>query len=156
MLEGHQTSFNHSSHLGFKLQYPGKETKCDSGSVPDRLSHLVQTIIWSTPVENPHAKQQQQRWIIDLPLIDHMKPFGPADHMGPQPIVEEEVWENVISPLMVCSHLVLPLLADPMEGILGNLENSPQCFFKQKRRRELPHALLGNVPTRTTGYEPFC
>ena len=42
--------------------------------------------------------------------------------MGPQPIIEEEVWEDIIPPPMVCSHLVLPLLADPMEGILGNLE----------------------------------
>ena len=43
--------------------------------------------------------------------------------MGPQLIVEEKVWEDVIPPSMVCSHLVLSLLADPMEGILGNLEN---------------------------------
>ena len=78
------------------------------------------------------------------------------DHMGPQSIIEKEVWEDVIPPSMVCSRLILPLLADPMEGVLGNLENSPQCFFKQKQRGELPHVSLGNVPTRTMGYEPFC
>ena len=83
-----------------------------------------------------------------------MKPFGPTDHMGPQLIVEEEVWENIIPPLMVCSHLILSLLANSMEGILGNLENSPQCFFKQKRRGELPHVSSGDVPTQTPGYEP--
>ena len=42
--------------------------------------------------------------------------------MGPQSIVEEEVQEDVIPPSMVCSRLVLPLLEDPVEGILGNLE----------------------------------
>ena len=76
--------------------------------------------------------------------------------MGPQPIIKEEVWENIIPPPMVCSRLVLPLSADPMEGILGNLENSPQRFFKQKRRRELPHVLSGNVPTQMLGYELYC
>ena len=42
--------------------------------------------------------------------------------MGPQPIVKVKVWEDVIPPAVVCSHLILPLLADPMEGILGNLQ----------------------------------
>ena len=48
------------------------------------------------------------------------------DHMGPQPIVKEQVREDVIPPAMVSSHLILPLLADPMKGILGDLQNSPQ------------------------------
>ena len=42
--------------------------------------------------------------------------------MGPQPIIKVKVQEDVIPPTMVCSHLVLPLLADPMEGVLGDLE----------------------------------
>ena len=42
--------------------------------------------------------------------------------MGPQPIVKEEVWEDVIPPPMVCSRFVLPLFVDPVEGILGDLE----------------------------------
>ena len=42
--------------------------------------------------------------------------------MGPQLIIEEEVWEDVIPPPMVCSRLILPLLVNPMEGILGDLE----------------------------------
>ena len=54
-----------------------------------------------------------------------MKPFGPMDHMGPQLIIKEEVQEDVIPPPMVCSRLIFPLLADPMEGILGNLSNTP-------------------------------
>ena len=44
------------------------------------------------------------------------------DHMGPQPIVEIKVWEDVIPPMMVCSRLVLPFIVDPMEGGLGDLQ----------------------------------
>ena len=87
----------------------------------DRLSHLVKTIIWSLPVEDPHPKKRQQRRIVDLPLVDHTKPLGAPDHMGPQPIVKEEIWEDVIPPPMVCSRLILPLLANSVEGILGDL-----------------------------------
>ena len=76
--------------------------------------------------------------------------------MGPQPIIEEEVWEDIIPPPMVCSRLILSFLKDPMEGILGDLQNSPQRFFKQKQRGELPCVSTGNVPTRIPGYEPYC
>ena len=128
--------------------------KHDSGPMPDHLSCLVKMIIWSTPVKDPHMKQRQQRRIVDLPPVNHMKPFSPADHMGPQSIVKEEVRKDIVPPLMVCHHLVLPLLADSMEGILGNLENPPQCFFNQKQRGRLPHVLLDSVPIQTMGYEP--
>ena len=57
-----------------------------------------------------------------------MKPFSPADHVGPQPIIKEQVRKDIIPPAMVSSRLVLPLLVDPMKGILGNLQNSPQRF----------------------------
>ena len=76
------------------------------------------------------------------------------DHMGPEPIIEEQVREDIVPPPMVCSCLVLPLLADAVEGILGDLYNSPQRFSKQKQRGELPRASLGNVPTQMMGYEP--
>ena len=85
-----------------------------------------------------------------------MKSFNSTDHVGPQPVVKGKVWEDIIPPTMVCSCFVLPLLTNPMEGILGNLENSPQCFFKQKQRGELPRASSGNVPTQMPGYEPYC
>ena len=42
--------------------------------------------------------------------------------MRPKPIIEEEVWEDIIPPAMVCSLHILPFFDDPMEGILGNLE----------------------------------
>ena len=122
--------------------------------MPDRLCGLVKTIIGSFPIKDPHAQQRQQQWIVDLCLIDHMEPFSPADHVGPQPIIKEQVWEDVVPPVTVSGCLVLPLLADPMKGILGDLQNSPQHFSKQKQRGELPHVLLGNVPTQTLGYAP--
>ena len=50
-----------------------------------------------------------------------MEPFSPVDHVGPQPIIKEQVQEDVIPPVMVGGHLVLPLLADSMKGILGDL-----------------------------------
>ena len=122
--------------------------------MPDCLHGLVKTVIWSLPVEDPHAQQRQQRRVINLCPVDNVKPFGPADHMGPQPIIEEQVQEDVVPPAMVCGCLILPLLANPMKSILGDLENSPQCFSKQKQRGELPHVSLGNVPTQTLGYAP--
>ena len=63
----------------------------------------------------------QSTTLIYLCPIDHTKPFSSADHMGPQSIIKEKVWEDVIPPAMVSGHLVLPLLASPMEGILGDL-----------------------------------
>ena len=57
--------------------------------MPDRLRGLVETIIWSLPVEDPYVQQQQQQRIVDLLLVDHTQPFGPMDHMGPQPIIKE-------------------------------------------------------------------
>ena len=117
--------------------------KRNSSSMSDCLSHLVQTIVWSTPVEDPHAKQQQQGRIVNLPPVNHTKPFGPVDHMGPQPIIKEKVWEDIIPPLMVCSHLILPLLADPMEGILGDLPTSLQHFYQEETKREITSSVIG-------------
>ena len=76
--------------------------------------------------------------------------------MGPQPIVKVKVREDVIPPVMVRRCLILPLLADSVEGSLGDLLNSPQRFYKQKQRGELPRSSLGNVPTPTTGYTLHC
>ena len=122
-------SFDHSPHPGFKLHYPREETKHDGSIMSDCLGSLVETIIWSLPVEDPHAQQQQQRWIFDLCLINHMKPLGPTDHMGPQPIIKEQVWKHVVPPSMVCSRLVLPLLANSIKGILGDLSKFSSAFL---------------------------
>ena len=93
----------------------------NDSTMPDHLHSLVKMIVGSLPVEDPHAQQQQQGRIVDLRSIDHTEPFSPVDHVGPQPIIKEQVREDVIPPMMVCSRLILPLLADPMKGILGDL-----------------------------------
>ena len=87
----------------------------------DCLSHLVEMIVGSFPVQDPHLKQRQKGQIVDFHPIDHMKPFGPMDHVGPPAVVKEEVWEDVIPPTMVCSCRILPLLDDSVKGVLGNL-----------------------------------
>ena len=125
-------SFDHPPYPGFKLHYPGKETKCNGGTMPDCLHSLVKTIVGSLPVKHPHVQQRQQQQIVNLCPIDHTKPFSPTDHMGPQPIIEEQVQKDVIPPAMVCSCLVLPFSANPVKGVLGDLQNSPQHFSKQK------------------------
>ena len=67
-------------------------------------------------------QQRQQRSIVNLRSIYHSEPFSPSDHVGPQPIIKEQVQEDVIPPAMVCSRLVLPIFVDPVEGILGDLQ----------------------------------
>ena len=95
----------------------------------DRLCSLMKMIVWSLPVKDPHAQQRQQRQIVDLCPIHHMKPFSPADHMGPQLVIEEQVWEDVVPPLMVCGCLILPLFVDPMKGVLGDLQKFSSVFL---------------------------
>ena len=89
-------------------------------------------------------------------IFIHTEPFSPTDHMGPQPIVKVEVQEDVIPPAMVCSHLILPLLANPMEGSLGDLQLLVSISIKKKQRERLPQLLLDNVPIQTTGYTLRC
>ena len=72
-----------------------------------------------------------------------MEPFSPSDHMGPQPIVKVQVREDVIPPAMVCSRLVLPLLTDPMEGSLGDLQTSLQRFYQKETKGEVTSSVVG-------------
>ena len=124
--------------------------------MPDRLGCLVKTIVGSLPVKDPHVQQRQQGGIVNLRLINNPEPLSPSDHMGPQPIIKVQVWEDVVPPAIVSGCLILPGLADPMEGSLGDLETSRQCFYKQKRRERLPQVSLDNVPIPTTGYTLCC
>ena len=101
-------------------------------------------------------QQRQQRCIIDLRLIDHTEPFSPLDCMGPQPIVKVQVREDVVPPAMVGGHLVLPRLANTMEGILSDLELLFSISIKKKQREKLPRASLDNVPIQMTGYTLRC
>ena len=73
-------------------------------------------------------QQRQQRSVIDLHPIDHLEPFSPSDHMGPQLIVEVQVREDVTPPAMMSGRLVLSILANPVEGILGDLSNFSSAF----------------------------
>ena len=63
--------------------------------------------------------------------------------MGPQLIVKVQVREDVIPPAMVCSHLVLPLLTDPMEGSLGDLQTSLQRFYQKETKGEVTSSVVG-------------
>ena len=78
-------------------------------------------IVRSLPIEDPHAQQRQQQSIVDLRPVDHTEPFSPSDHMGPQSIIKIQVRKDVIPPAMMGGRLILPLLANPMEGVLGDL-----------------------------------
>ena len=106
--------------------------------MPDRLRGLVETIVGSLPIQDPHVQQRQQRSIVDLRPIDYTEPFSPSDHMGPRPIVKVEVREDVIPPPMVCHHLILPLFSNPVEGSLGNLQLLFSVSIKKKQREKLP------------------
>ena len=76
--------------------------------------------------------------------------------MHPELIIKEEVWIQIEPPLIAGSLRILCILGNPMEGVLGNLENPPQCFFKQKQRGRLPCESSGNVPNLTTECALFC
>ena len=60
--------------------------------------------------------------------------------MGPQPIVKEQVREDVIPPAMMGGCLILPILANPMEGVLGDLQLLFSVSIKKKQRERLPQA----------------
>ena len=60
-----------------------------SSSVPDHLGCLMEMIVGSFPVKDPHLEQRQEGQIIDLHPIHLLKPFSSSDHMGPELIIEE-------------------------------------------------------------------
>ena len=72
-----------------------------------------------------------------------MEPFSPPDHMGPQLIIKIQVREDVVPPPMVCSRLILPLFADPMESVLGDLQTSLQHFYQEETKREVTLSVVG-------------
>ena len=100
--------------------------------MPDCLGSLVKTIVGSLPIEDPHAQQRQQGSVVNLRPIDDPEPLSTSDHMGPQPIIKVQVWEDVVPPAMVSGHLILPRLMNPVEGILGDLELLFSVSIKKK------------------------
>ena len=76
--------------------------------------------------------------------------------MGPQAIVKEEVWEGVIPPVMMGSRLILSLLVDPVEGILGDLKSSPLSISSIRNEEEnylVNHWVMS--PPRRWGMNPL-
>ena len=76
--------------------------------------------------------------------------------MGPEIIVEEEVQVHIMPPPIVGGLNVLSCFLDPVEGILGDLDNPSQHFYKQKQREKLPQMLKGSVHNLTTRYVLYC
>ena len=111
--------------------------------MPDRLDCLVKTVIGSFPIKDPHAQQRQQRSVLDLRPVDHTEPFSPSDHVGPQLIVKVEVREDVIPPAMVRRCHIFPLLADSMEGVLGDLSKFSSAFLQAEMKRGITSVVVG-------------
>ena len=107
----------------------GEGTEVHSCRMLNRLGRLVETIIGTGPVQDPHPEQAKENWIIDVSPIHLLKPFHPSDHIGPEPIVKEEVWVHVPPPTVVDDHLIfqLPWFPNAMEGVLGDLQ-FPSAF----------------------------
>ena len=108
----------------FQLHNMGKDSEVHYCQVADHLGCLMEMIIWSSPVQDPHPEQTKENWIIDSGLVHLSKPFGSSDHVGPKPIIKEEIRIDILPPLVVGSLLILSSLLNPMEGILGDLQFS--------------------------------
>ena len=85
------------------------------------LGSLVHTVIGSFPVKDPHSKERQESWIIDLGLVHLLEPLCPLNHMGPESIIKKEVGICIPPPPVMDSDLVLSRFPNPVEGILGDL-----------------------------------
>ena len=115
----------------------GKGSEVHRRQVPNCLSHLVKTIVWAGPVQDPHPEQAKENWIINISPIHLSKPFGSSDHVGLQLIIEEEIRIDILPPLVVDNSLVtwLPCLLNAMEGVLGNLQFSVSVSYKWETNR---------------------
>ena len=52
------------------------------------------------------------------------KPFRSPDHIGPELIIEEEIWVDILPPPIMGSLNILPGFLDPVISVLGNLQFS--------------------------------
>ena len=64
-----------------------------------------------------------------MSLINLLEPFCPLDHVGPEPIIKEEVRVDIPPPSVMDNCIVIQLSSFPnaMKGVLGNL-NSLSVF----------------------------
>ena len=113
----------------------------------------MKMIIWTCLVEDSHPEQIQEDWIIDTSSIHLLKPFHSSDHVGPEPIVEEEIWKDILPPLIVDSLLFLSHLPDSMEGVLGNLQFS--ISVSTSRNEEGNYLVSQRVVTITQRWSVF-
>ena len=72
----------------FQLHNTGKGVKLHGCRVSDGLCCLVHMIVRTCPVKDLHVKQAEKNQIIDLSLINPLKPLHPTDHVHPELIVE--------------------------------------------------------------------
>ena len=95
------------------------------------LSSLVQPVIWTSPVEDPHTEKAKKDRIVDASPIHLTEPLCPSDHVGPGSIVKVEVQVYVPPPPIVDDHLIIwfPHLPNTMKGILGDLQLSVSVSF---------------------------
>ena len=102
----------------------------------DGLGCLVKTIVRASPVQDPHTEQAKEDQIVDASPIHLLEPFSSLDHVGPETIIKEQVWEDVPPPLIVYNSLIIQfiLLNNPVEGILGSLSNSVSIPSKGTKR----------------------
>ena len=98
------------SYPVFKFHNTGKGTEIHGCGMSNGLNYLIKTIVGTGPVQDPHLEQAEEDQIIDMSLINLLKPLHPSDHIGPETIS----W-----------------LPNAMEGILGNVQ-SPSAFHQKE------------------------
>ena len=122
------------SYPVFQLHNVGEGTEVHNCRMSNCLGYLVKMIIGTGPVQDPHSEQAKENWIIDVSPIHLLKPFHPSNHIGPKPIIKEEVWIYVPPPSIMDNSLVVQLswFSNTMEGVLGNLKFSVSVSIKRK------------------------
>ena len=61
-------------------------------------SCLVQAVIWSLPVEDPHLEKVEQHVIGHYPSIHHKKILVHSNHVGPKEIIMMQIEEAIPLP----------------------------------------------------------
>ena len=110
----------------FQLHNTGEGSEVHSHGMMNRLCRLVKMIIRASPVQDPHPEQAKEHQIVDISPNHLLKPFHPSDHIGPKPIIKEEVQVHVPPPTIMddCFVVRFPCLPNAMKGVLGNLQFS--------------------------------
>ena len=108
----------------FQFHNMGKGSEMHCSGVSNHLGCLVETIVWTSPIQDSHPEQAQENRIIDSSPVHLSKPFSSPDHVGPKLIIKEEVRVDIPPPSVVGGRFILPGFLDAMEHILGDLQFS--------------------------------